>query len=59
MTDKIKEQILAIRETGRANMLDTRSVQYIANEMEFYELVIYIEEHQAEYVRFIATGKTE
>ena len=59
MTEKIKEQILAIRATALTNMFDTIMVQRIANEMNFYELVIFIEEHRKEYVNFILTGKTE
>lgn len=57
MTDKIMEQILTIRATGRTNMFDIPMVQYIANEMQFYELVIFLEEHRSEYVRFILTGE--
>lgn len=57
MTDKIRDQIHAIRKTGRANMFDITMVQYIANEMRFHELVIYLEEHRNEYVRFILTGE--
>ena len=57
MTDKIKEQILAIRDSGRTNMFDVPMVQYLANEQGFYELVIYLEEHRKEYVHFIFTGK--
>jgi len=30
MTDKIKQQILAIRDTGETNMFDVRKVQEIA-----------------------------
>ena len=56
MTDKIREQILAVRKTGRTNMFDIPMVQYIANEMQLYELVIFLEEHRGEYVRFILTG---
>lgn len=33
MTEKVREQILAIRKTGRTNMFDVPMVQYIANEM--------------------------
>ena len=54
---KIKEQILAVRNTGLTNMFDTRAVQVIANEMGFYELVIFLEEHMKEYVQFILYGK--
>ena len=57
MTDKIKEQILAIRDSGHTNMFDIPMVQYLANEQGFYELVIYLEEHRKEYVHFIFTGK--
>ncbi len=56
MTEKIREQILAIRNSGEANMLDTRTVQYIANREGYYELVIYLEEHRKEYWNFIMTG---
>ena len=58
MTDKIREQILAVRKTGRTNMFDILMVQYIANEMRFYELVILLEEHRSEYVKFILTGES-
>ena len=57
MTDKIREQIMAIRDSGRTNMLDTNMVQIIANEMNFFELVIFIEEHRKEYVHSIFTGE--
>lgn len=57
MNTKIKEQILAIRATGRTNMFDVPMVQYTANEMHFYELVVYLEEHRKEYVQFILTGE--
>ena len=53
---KVKEQIIAVRDTGRTNMFDTNMVQVIANEMGFYELVIFIEEHKKDYVNFIFYG---
>ena len=59
MTQKIKEQILAIRETGLTNMFDVNMVQRLAYERDFYELVNYLEEHRKEYVRFIMTGEEE
>ena len=59
MTEKVKNQILAVRETGRTNMLDTNMVQVIADEKEFYDLVVFIEEHKSEYVRFILSGEVE
>ena len=59
MNEKIKEQILTIRATGKTNMFDVPMVQYLANEMHFYELVIYLEEPRKEYTHFILTGETE
>ena len=59
MTQKIKEQILAIRVTGLTNMFDVNMVQRLAYERDFYELVNYLEEHRKEYVRFIMTGEEE
>ncbi len=56
MTEKIKEQILAIRDTGLTNMFDITAVQRLAYEREFYELVMFIEEHRKEYVRIIIAG---
>ena len=43
MSEKVKEQIVAIRSTGLTNMFDTNMVQHIANELHYYELVIVIE----------------
>ena len=59
MTKEIREQIMAIRDSGLTNMFDVNAVQRLANEREFYELVMYIEEHKAEYVKFIMTGQEE
>lgn len=57
MTDKVRNQILAIRDTGLTNMFDTRAVQHIAHEMSFFELVVFLEEYKDQYVRFILTGE--
>lgn len=57
MTDKVRKQILAIRDTGLTNMLDVVAVQHIANDMGFYELVVYLEENRKEYAHFILTGE--
>jgi hypothetical protein len=37
-------------------MFDIHAVQRLAYEREFYELVMFIEEHRKEYVRFIIYG---
>ena len=34
MTKTIKEQILAVRDTGETNMFDVNAVQYIANRVK-------------------------
>lgn len=57
MTERIKEQILAIRETGETNMFDIPVVQRMAFDRNYYELVVFIEEHPKEYVRFILYGE--
>lgn len=53
MNETIKKQILAIRDTGLTNMFDTNVVQRLAYERDFYELVVFVEEHRKEYVHFI------
>ena len=57
MDEKIKNQILTIRDTGLTNMFDLSAVQRIADEMDFYELVSLLDEDKAKYVRFILTGE--
>ena len=57
ITEKLKEQIETVRQTGLVNMLDARRVQQLANEMNLYHLVIFIEEEPQEYFDFILTGK--
>lgn len=57
MNDKIKEQILIIRKTGLTNMFDVNTVQRIAYEMDFYELVDFLETDRKAYVDFIIYGK--
>lgn len=56
MNEKVKEQLLAVRETGLTNMFDLNAVQRIANDIDFFELVNFIEENKSAYVRFILTG---
>lgn len=56
MDQKIKEQILHIRDTGLTNMFDIYMVQRLAYENDFYELVNFIEENKEEYVHFILYG---
>ena len=57
MPEKVREQILAIRDTGLTNMFDLPMVQRLAYERNFYELVCWLEDHQKEYAHFILTGE--
>ena len=57
MNETIKEQILAIRDTGLTNMFDVNEVQRLAYERDFYDLVLYLEDNRKEYVQFIMTGE--
>ena len=59
MTEKVKEQILAIRDTGLTNMFDVPMVQRLAYERGYYELVCYLEECRKEYAHFILTGESD
>ena len=59
MTNEIKEQILAIRDTGETNMFDVRKVQEIALREGYDELLVYLADNVGAYSRFILTGKEE
>ena len=59
MNEEIKNEILAVRETGATNMLDVRTVREIARQLAFDELADFLSDrknHQA-YCNFILTGK--
>ena len=58
MDGKVKEQILKIRDNALTNMFDLPRVQRLAFDRGYYELVLFIEEHRGEYVRFIMTGES-
>ena len=57
MTDKIREQILAIRDIGLTNMFDKDMVQKLAYKRGYYELVMFLEENLKEYAYFIMYGE--
>ncbi len=42
MTDKLIQDIIAVRDTGRCNMISINEVQHRANELDLLELVIYV-----------------
>ena len=57
MNQRIKEQIIAIRDTGLTNMFDTLYVQRLAYERNFLDLVLFIEDHKKDYFHFILKGE--
>lgn len=56
MNETIRNQIIAIRDTGLTNMFDVHMVQRLAYERNYFELVVFLEEHRKEYVQFILYG---
>ena len=46
MNETIRNQILAIRDMGLTNMFDVHMVQRLAYERNYFELVIFLEEHR-------------
>ena len=56
LSEVLLEQILDIRDSGETNMLDKNTVQRIANDKGYYQLVCFIEDHPEVYVRFILCG---
>ena len=59
MTDRVFRQLLAVRDSGICNMLSINEVQRYAFDNEYFDLVMYIEEHKKEYCHFIMTGREE
>ena len=57
MTNMIREQILAVRDTGLTNMFDVPAVQRIAFDLGYYELVDWLTDQKKEYANFIMTGE--
>lgn len=57
--DKIFEQILAVRETGEANMFDIRAVMRVAYDHDLYELVTFLDDrkHRDIYYQLLLSGK--
>lgn len=58
LTEKIREQIQVIRFGAQSNMLDTNTVQRLAYDQGFYELVNLIESDLKSYAEYIITGES-
>ena len=50
---KVLEGIEIVRNTGRTNMLDFNAVQVIANELDLYETVIWMEDHKRDWSKVV------
>jgi len=59
MEKTIKEQILAIRDTGETNMFDVAKVQEIALREGYLELIVFLADNIGAYTRFILRGEEE
>jgi len=59
MTEKLKAQIEELCRSGKANMLNINAVQYYANEMNLYELVVFLidQPNRKRYFNYILTGE--
>ena len=55
--DKLKEQILSIRDIGLTNMFDTAVVKSIARKLGYTELVTYLNQENNNYFAFIMCGE--
>lgn len=56
LTASVAEQLEEVRLSGLCNMLDRPCVQEVADNLEHYDLVVWIEEHRREYGRLIFEG---
>ncbi|HCW22840.1 MAG TPA: hypothetical protein DGX96_03990 [Lachnospiraceae bacterium] len=56
-TETVRNQILAVRDTGETNMFDVPAVQAIANRLGYHELVLFLIDHRKEYANFILHGE--
>ncbi|MBQ1491265.1 MAG: DUF4314 domain-containing protein [Blautia sp.] len=59
MNETVFRQLMEIRASGETNMFDLHRVQRLAYEKEFYDLVMYIEDHRKEYINFILKGRED
>jgi len=57
MPEAVREQILAVRATGKTNMFDVKVVFELAVHMDFHELVDFIFMDTKAYSHFILTGE--
>ena len=59
MSDKLRNQILAIRDSGAVNMFDISGVKQEAQDRKYTLLVIFLETNKGDYLRFIQSGAAD
>ena len=57
LTEKIKEQIAIIRDSGSVNMLVVSAVQLISDVRGYLELSLFLQGHRRKYINYILTGE--
>ena len=55
--DRIRQQVLQIRNTGEVNMFDVENVTRLAYYYNCHDLIDYLTTDRASYVNLILTGK--
>ncbi|UJP16449.1 DUF5049 domain-containing protein [Limosilactobacillus fermentum] len=55
--DRIRQQVLQIRNTGEVNMFDIENVKRLAYYYNSHDLIDYLTTERAGYVNLILTGK--
>lgn len=56
VTQRVLDTITEIRDSGKTNMFDYKTVQYFANELECYSTVCWIQNNHVLYGRGITQG---
>lgn len=59
MSDKLKNQILSIRDSGNVNMFDISAVKQEAQDKKYTLLTIFLETNKGDYLRFIQSGAAD
>ncbi|AOW74214.1 MAG: DUF5049 domain-containing protein [Limosilactobacillus pontis] len=55
--DRIRQQVLQIRNTGETNMFDVENVKRLAYYYNCHDLIKYLNTDRAGYIKLILTGK--
>ena len=56
VSEAVADGIKEVRNTGKTNMMEWRRVQRIADELELYELVVWLQDHQEDYLTGLING---